>query len=155
MNTLTQKETMLLKDEKAHEDLCIKKYARYSNEAEDPELKQLFSTIGEHEKQHLNSINSMLNGQIPNVNQQQSQQGQQNINANTNNSNIGFIQNDSDLCQDALGTEKYVSSTYNSTIFEFKNPSAREVLNHIQKEEQEHGQQIFDYMYKKGYYTPQ
>ncbi|WPC40520.1 spore coat protein [Clostridium sp. JS66] len=158
MPALTQKETMLLNDEKSHEELCIKKYTTYSNEAQDPELKQLFTTLGQHERQHLNSINTMLNGQVPNVNQQ-GQQGQQNqtqnVNMNTNKSNMAFNQKDCDLCQDALTTEKYVSSTYNSTIFEFKDPNARQVLNHIQKEEQEHGQQIFDYMYKKGYYTPQ
>lgn len=155
MPALTQKETMLLKDEKSHEELCIKKYTTYSNEAQDPELKQLFTTLGQHERQHLNSINTMLTGQVPNVNQQGQQNQTQNTNMNTNKSNTAFNQKDCDLCQDALTTEKYVSSTYNSTIFEFKDPNARQVLNHIQKEEQEHGQQIFDYMYKKGYYTPQ
>ncbi|MDD7795478.1 spore coat protein [Clostridium sp. 'White wine YQ'] len=156
MATLTQKETMLLKDEKSHEDLCIKKYTKYSNEAEDPKLKQLFSSILQHENQHLNTINSILNGQVPNVNQQgqQGQQSQQNQQQNVK-STTGFSQKDCDLCQDALTTEKYVSSTYNTSIFEFKDHNIRQTLNHIQKEEQEHGEQIFNYMSEKGYYTTQ
>lgn len=161
MATLTQKETMLLKDEKSHEDLCVKKYTKYSNEAEDPALKQLFTSILAHEQQHVTTLTNILNGQIPNMNQQ-SQQGQQNQaqqqqhqQPNMQNSNASFSQKDSDLCQDALSTEKYVSSTYNTTIFECKDTNLRQTLNHIQKEEQEHGEQLFNYMNQKGYYNIQ
>lgn len=153
MLTLSQKETMLLNDEKSHEELCIKKYTKYSNEAEDPELKQLFNSLLQHEQQHLNTINSMISGQVPSINQggQQQQQNQQPMSMG----NTTFSQKDADLCQDALSTEKYVSSTYNTSIFEFKDHNARDVLNHIQKEEQEHGEKLYNYMAKKGYYTVQ
>jgi spore coat protein CotF len=30
----------------------------------------------------------------------------------------------------------------------------RQALNHIQKEEQQHGEGIFNYMQSKGYYQP-
>ncbi|WP_244835111.1 spore coat protein [Clostridium sp. BJN0001] len=60
---------------------------------------------------------------------------------------------DKTLCNDALSTEKYVSSTYNTAIFEFRDPNARQVLNHIQKEEQEHGEQIYNYMSANGLYS--
>lgn len=156
MATLTPKETMLLNDEKSHEELCIKKYSKYINEAEDPQLKQLFTSINQHEQQHLNTINSILSGQTPNINaqgQQSSQGSSQQPSQGTAPSTTGFSQKDADLCQDALTTEKYVSSTYNITIFEFKDHNIRQALNHIQKEEQEHGEQIFNYMSSKGYYN--
>ena len=42
---LTEQETMLLNDLKQQEELCRDKYAFYSSEAKDPELKQLFEDI--------------------------------------------------------------------------------------------------------------
>ena len=42
---LTEQETMLLNDLKQQEELCRDKYAFYSSEAKDPELKQLFEVI--------------------------------------------------------------------------------------------------------------
>jgi spore coat protein CotF len=62
---------------------------------------------------------------------------------------------DKDMCTDMLSTEKYISGTYDTAIFEFKDPRIRDVLNHIQKEEQKHGETIFQYMLSKGMYTPQ
>ena len=63
-----------------------------------------------------------------------------------------WINHDKMLCQDSLSTEKYVSSTYDTTIFEFRDTNARQVLNHIQKEEQEHGEKIYNYMSQHGMY---
>lgn len=147
MNQLTQKETLLLKDEKSHEELCIKKYTKAINEAHDPQLKQVFTEILSHEQQHLNTVNNIMAGQIPTINQGQSQANQNTIQSGN------YDAQDAELCQDALTTEKYVSSTYNTTIFEFKNPEIRQVLNHIQKEEQEHGEKIYQYMESHGMYN--
>jgi spore coat protein CotF len=61
-------------------------------------------------------------------------------------------QTDAVMCEDLLSTEKYVSSTYNTAIFEFRDPGVRQVLNHIQKEEQEHGLGIYSYMANHGMY---
>ena len=66
---------------------------------------------------------------------------------------INYNEGDKLLCQDALSTEKYVSSTYNNSIFEFRDTNIRQVLNHIQKEEQEHGEEIYNYMNKHGMYN--
>jgi spore coat protein CotF len=66
--------------------------------------------------------------------------------------NSGFNASDKDLCTDMLMTEKYVSGAYDTAIFEFKDASVRDVLNHIQKEEQKHGEAIFAYMQSKGMY---
>ena len=59
------------------------------------------------------------------------------------------------MCSDLLMTEKYVSGSYNTTIFECRDTEVRDVLNHIQKEEQKHGEAIFKYMESKGIYSVQ
>ena len=158
--TLTQKEKLLLEDQKKHEEICVQKYTSYANQAQDPQLKQLFNTYASQEEQHLNTINQMLGGQVPNLKQQgqQNDQSQQNQHMQQNKamSGLGATQNNPDaaLCEDMLMTEKYVSGTYDTSIFEFTNSQARQVLNHIQKEEQEHGEGIFNYMQSHGMYNP-
>ncbi|HNZ83265.1 MAG TPA: spore coat protein [Sedimentibacter sp.] len=64
----------------------------------------------------------------------------------------GYNNSDKDLCTDMLMTEKYVSGAYDTAIFEFRDPQVRSILNHIQKEEQQHGEAIFKYMESKGMY---
>jgi len=175
---LSQKEQMLLQDQKSHEEICIKKYNTYANQAQDPQLKQLFSSLAQQEQQHLNTINQILAGKVPSTNQQQGQQGQQSQpggqaqamaasgqgsgqqqGGSQTGGNAGQNQNvsqaDANLCQDMLMTEKYVSGTYDTAIFEFTDSNVRQVLNHIQKEEQQHGEAIFKYMQSKGLYQVQ
>ena len=55
-------------------------------------------------------------------------------------------QNDAFLCKDALSMEKHVSSVYNTGIFEFTSPVLRDTLAHIQKEEQNHGEKLYNYL---------
>ena len=164
MITLTQKERMLLEDLKKHEQLCITKYSEGANKTQCPELKQIFTKNMNQETQHLNTINQMLAGQIPSMgSQQQSQMNQQQatpqnqtMTNNMQSSTPGqYNQNDYNLCIDALTAEKYISGTYDTSIFEFTVPEYRQALNHIQKEEQEHGEAIFKYMQSKGMYNPQ
>lgn len=158
MLNLNDKERMLLQDEKAGEELCIEKYKKYSEEASDPKLKNLFKELMSKEEDHLKTLNQMLTGTVPTLNTQQKQQNQQNSNTNVSSANvdnknqINFKQ-DKIICQDSLAGEKYVSSTYNSTIFEMRDTNARQVLNHIQKEEQEHGEKIYNYMQSHNMYN--
>ncbi|MPW24244.1 spore coat protein [Alkalibaculum sp. M08DMB] len=160
--TLSQKERLLLEDQKSHEQICIEKYSNYESQAKDTQLKQIFKANGEAEKTHLDSINQLLSGTIPQLNQQQSQNPEQSMGSqsSTNNSNNaqssgGITTSDKDICTDLLMTEKYVSSTYDTTIFEFRDTRVRDVLNHIQKEEQKHGEAISQYMESKGMYDIQ
>ena len=162
MINLTTKEKMLLEDEKSHEELCVSKYKDYASKATCQELSNLFSSLSQKEQQHLDSINQILNGTIPNVNSnnQNQQNSMQQLQSNTSNmpnlQNTAiktYNENDKMLCQDSLSTEKYVSSTYNTAIFEFSNTQIRQLLNHIQKEEQEHGQKIYNYMNQHGMYN--
>ncbi|MBC6004099.1 MAG: spore coat protein [Paeniclostridium sordellii] len=162
MLNLTTKERMLLEDEKSHEELCVQKYKDYAQKASCSELKNLFNQLAQKEQQHLDSINQLLSGTVPNVNQGQSQ-GNQNSNSQTNSAmpnlnsqasqGMPFNQHDKMLCQDTLSTEKYISSTYDTAIFEFKDKNVRQVLNHIQKEEQEHGEKIYNYMSQHNMYN--
>ena len=190
---LTQKEKMLLQDQKSHEEICIEKYTNYANIAKDPQLKQLFLTNAQNEREHLNTINQLLSGQVPQMSGQQSggqqmsggqsgggqqmgsgmqsggsqqmssgmqsggsqQMGGSMQSGQQQSGSSNFQATDKELCTDLLMTEKYVSGAYNIAIFEFKEPQVRDVLNHIQKEEQKHGESIFKYMESKGLYQAQ
>lgn len=157
--SLTQKERMLLEDQKKHEQICIDKYNNYASQAQDPQLKTLFQQYAAQEQQHLDSINQMLNGQVPAAGQggSQSQQQSQPAGQTMPSPMQGAMGNQTDaaLCNDMLMTEKYISGTYDTTIFEFVDTNARQVLNHIQKEEQQHGEGIFNYMKNHVMYNPQ
>ncbi len=154
---LTQKEQQLLQDQKKHEQVCVQKYQQYAEKAGDPQLKQLFRSYAQQEQQHLDTVASMLNGQAPSMSQQGQQQqgqgGQQGQAASA--ATAGASQADAMLCQDMLMTEKYVSGAYDTAIFEFADASVRQTLNHIQKEEQQHGEGLFNYLSSKGMYNTQ
>ena len=151
MIALNQKETTLLQDEKKHEELCIKKYTSYANQAQDPQLKQMFDAHKQQEVQHLDTLNQLLSGQMPAQSSQQNT-GQQGTPVTEQLAAQPFSKQDAELCEDLLSTEKYVSSTYNTAIFEFRDPGVRQILNHIQKEEQQHGEDIYLYMSSRGMY---
>lgn len=160
---LSKKETQLLQDQSSHEKVCIEKYQKYAAQASDPQLKQLFQSYAQQEQQHLNTITSILSGQVPSMNQ--SQQGQQatqsqsgqttNQTAQSSSAATTTSKADAMLCNDMLMTEKYVSGAYDTAIFEFADANVRQALNHIQKEEQEHGEGIFNYLSSKGMYNIQ
>jgi len=149
---LSQKERLLLEDLKSHEEMCIKKYSNYANQTQDPQLKQMFQNHAQIEREHYNTINQILSGSVPNVQQGQQQQQQQQQQQFQGQQAGMSKQSDADSCQDMLQTEKYVSGTYDTAIFEFQDPNIRQALNHIQSEEQKHGEAIFAYMQSKGMY---
>lgn len=145
----TQKESALLKDLHAQEQLCVEKYGKYAEAARDPELKQLFGQIQQAEQQHEQLIRQMMGGQL--VQPQQSQQQPQAAPPQVNQvPQTGDKEHDAYLCQDALDTEKHVSSTYDVAIFEFRSPQARDALNVVQGQEQQHGERLYAYMAKNG-----
>lgn len=155
--TLSNKERMLLEDEKSHESMCIQKYTNYANQTKDSQLKQLFINNASVEQEHLNSINCILGGEVPNLN---SNQGTNKMNtagiASSSIPPVGMCEvRDEDMCKDMLMAEKYISGVYNVAIFEFRDTNVRNVLNHIQKEEQQHGESIYKYMESKGMYKVQ
>ncbi len=152
MNTLTSKENALLNDLKGQEQLCIDKYTKYAAEAKSSELSKLFSNMAETEREHLKTINEMLSGGTPIM--------PQSI-GNSNNDNTAAYsyaseedrKNDAFLCTDMLTTEKHASSLYDVSVFEFSSPENRRTLNHIQAEEQQHGEQLYSYMKNNNMYN--
>lgn len=206
---LTPKEKTMLQDQLKHEEVCIKKYEKYAAEAKDQELKQLFNSLAAHEKQHLTTIQQMLNGQAPNLQQgqqgrhqssgafenaaelsaenylghniesqqsqlQMSQEGQylegqyqaeetaENAAEHSAEEYLGHdlqmqqdysnasIEGDAALCRDSVMTEKFVSGSYDTGVFQCSNQQVIQALQHIQKEEQQHGQQLKQFMESRG-----
>lgn len=143
--TLTQKEYGLLSDLKSQEKLCIEKYTKYENEACDPALKSLFASIKKTEQGHLDTVNKMLNGEEVSMPAAPSAVSQK-LSCTPSSCPKDSKDKDAFLCQDALAMEKHVSSLYDTSIFEFTSPIMRDTLSHIQKEEQNHGEQIYNYM---------
>lgn len=151
---LSQKESSLLKDLKSQEKLCVEKYTKYASNALDAQLKELFTAIANTEQQHLNTLTQIENGETPST---QSVGSSQSINSSfTETYGMGDTpdkQADCYLCSDLLADEKHVSSLYNTSVFEFSNQTLRDTLNHIQKEEQQHGKAIYDYMTANNMYS--
>jgi len=149
---LTQKEASLIKDLKGEEKLCIEKYTKAANTALDPQLKDLFTKLSNIEQGHLNTLSKMEQGEIPSS----SGPSQQPATSFSEKYGMGDSEDkkaDCYLCQDALAIEKHASSVYNTAVFEFTQNGMRDALNHIQKEEQEHGKQIYDYMSTNNMYS--
>lgn len=154
MVQLTPKETSFLKDMKEQEQLCVDKYGKYASTAHDGQLKNLFTQLGQTEQQHLDTVTQIMSGTAPSA---QSGGGAQKQLSFTATYKAGDTsperQADCYICSDLLSTEKYVSTAYNSCIFEIKDTNMRDALNHIQKEEQGHGEQIYNYMAQNGMYN--
>ena len=65
---LSEKETAAIKDLQTQEKTCVEKYSRYSKEAKDPVLVNLFTDLHKKEQQHFDSLGQVLNGTVPNCN---------------------------------------------------------------------------------------
>ncbi|HZJ83107.1 MAG TPA: spore coat protein [Clostridia bacterium] len=60
-----------------------------------------------------------------------------------------------DMLQDAIMTEKYVSSAYDTGIMESVNEEVMQTLQNIQQEEQNHAKLFFEVMNNRGWYDVQ
>ena len=152
MNTLTTKENGLLKDLAGQEKLCIDKYNRYSAEAKSPVLKSLFEAMAKTEQEHLKTVNEIIDGRTPSMPATIGNSNNQNTRAYSYSSEDDK-KADAFLCTDMLTTEKHASSLYDTSVFEFTMPENRRILNHIQAEEQQHGEQIYAYMKNNNMYN--
>ena len=61
---LTEKETNAIEDLKTQEQACIEKYTKYSNQAKDPVLKELFEEIARDEQKHFDSLDQVIKGRF-------------------------------------------------------------------------------------------
>ena len=148
--TPTQKETSFLTDLKGQEELCIGKYGRYAAEAKTPELRALFEDMKKTEQSHLETIQSMMGGTVPET--PATLKANNDCCCAANYATDADRQSDAFLCRDMLSAEKHVSSVYNTAVFEFSDPKARKMLSHIESEEQQHGEKIYAYMSANGMY---
>jgi rubrerythrin len=147
----TTKENGLLKDAKGQEELCIRKYDDYAARAKCPALASLFREMADTERSHLSTITEMMSGTVTPVSGP--------LTGKNNDFCTPFSyaspedkQADCFLCQDMLASEKHASALYDTSVFEFESPVARKVLNHIQAEEQQHGEQLYAFMKANGMY---
>ncbi len=147
---LTTKETELLKDLSTSEKLCTDKYTKHAAAAKDPQLRDLFSRIASEEQHHLDMINDIKAGNVPTISSGSKSQPtfSQTYTGETENKT-----NDCYLCNDLLTMEKHASHLYDTCVFEFAQQPLRDVLNHIQTEEQGHGKAIYDYMSTNSMYS--
>ena len=150
---LTQKETTLIEDLKSAEKLCIEKYSKHAGEAKDAQLKNLFTEIANVETKHLSMLDSITDGTVPTVPKGGTSSGTQTFNATYKIGESPEKKCDSFLCSDLLSMEKHVSGVYDTCVFEFADQGIRDVLNHIQTEEQEHGKKLYDYMSTNSMYS--
>src|SRR5574344_2781356 len=146
---LTEQQKYLVQDLQSQEDLCVQKYTKYAEHAKDTELKNLFNDIKQQEQQHYNSLNQLLSGTVPAVNNCKSAP-QYNPQATYTGASSPDKENDQFLCTDSISTEKYVSSAYNNDLFQFADQNVRKLLNDIQTEEQQHAEMIYKYKTVNG-----
>ena len=146
---VTQKEAALLKDMKGEEKLCKEKYAKYAEQAHDPQLKNLFSKISGEEQAHYDLLTKMEQGEVPAM--PAGNDAAPSFTA-AYSGESSAKQDDAYLCSDLLTTEKHTSHLYDTCLFEFKTEGARNLLNAIQKKEQEHGKALYDYMSANNMY---
>lgn len=147
---LTNKEKEYIKEDLNSEYLCIRKYEQYASIAADPQLKQMFTDLASKERTHADTLKGMLIGSnITPQNILESYNSPTGDQSNIQNS-LGIT--DAQLLNDALSTEKYVSSAYNTSVLETMDPKIRKQLQDIQQEEQAHADTLFNAMHSRGWY---
>jgi spore coat protein CotF len=148
---LTQKESGLIKDLASQEKLCIQKYEFYAQQAKDPQLKKLFGKIQTQEEQHYQSLSDVLAGKVPATGIKHSSGQAFHPKATyTASGKSADKRQDAFLCTDSITTEKYVSSAYDTDLFQFSSVALRGLLNSIQTEEQGHAEMIYEYKTANG-----
>lgn len=150
---LSEKEKTTIQDLCTQEESCIEKYKKYSQEAKDPVLRDLFSDLQKEEERHYNTLNQVLSGTmpVPSCNCNDSAGKDYNPKATYDTlSNNEDKKSDCFLATDCIGTEKMVSSTYNTDVFVFGDPALRKLLADHQIEEQNHAEMLFKYKTVNG-----
>lgn len=143
---LSEKQKSLVEDLMSQEELCIEKYSQYKNLAKDEELKNLFGKMREDEEQHYSSLQHLLEGKCPELNDKNHAKLEYNpVAAYAGNCNTEDKAHDQYLCTDSITTEKYISTAYNDDLFQFGESNVRDLLNNIQTDEQKHAEMLHKY----------
>lgn len=147
---LSEKEMTVIKDLQTQEQTCIEKYERYSKLAKDEVLVNLFEDLQKKEQKHLESLTQALNGNVPVCDCNDEDGKNYNPSASYGMEPSEDKKTDCFLATDCIGTEKLVSSTYNTEVFAFCEPSLRKLLADIQVEEQNHAEMLYKYKMVNG-----
>ena len=147
---LSQKESSLLEEMKEQEKLCIEKYSKHARCAHDGQLKNLFTQLASAEGQHLSYFDQIGEGTIPQVATAGGSIPSSFTACYT--AETPEKHDDCYLCTDLLSSEKHASALYDTCVFEFRDDGIRNVINAIQKQEQNHGKTLYDYMSVNGMY---
>lgn len=166
MVNLTSKEIFLLEGEKYQQQLVIDKYNNYALQAQDDSLKSLFFNLVKIEEKHLNMIDEMLQGKVPQIKKENIHPYYENNSINSNNyinignitltsldNNISYDDGDKIICFDALTTEELLHSTCSASSLEFEKTEFENILKYIIEEKSENLKYLNDYMTKKGMYN--
>ena len=148
---LTEKEATTIKDLQTQEMSCINKYDKYSKDAHDPVLKDLFTELKKEEQQHYDSLQQVLTGKVPSCdcnddkgrNYDPKATYEQMVNSQEK-------KDDCFLATDCIASEKLVSGEYNSNVFVFGDSDVRKLLADIQIEEQNHAEMLWKYKTVNG-----
>ena len=148
---LKQKEKDAITELQTQEKICVEKYRRYKEQAKDPELKTLFGRLEQEEQKQYDTLGQVLNGKVPSCDCNDSD----GKNYKPQVTYEGVAQNadkqsDNFLATDCIGTEKYVSSEYNTNVFKFADAALRKLLADIQIEEQNHAEMLYKYKTANG-----
>ncbi len=146
MANLKEKEITTIKDLQTQEKSCIEKYKRYSQQAKDPVLKDLFSQLQKKEQEHYDTLGKVLKGEVVQCDCNDSDGKNYQPKATyTAMSAPEDKENDCFLATDCIGTEKLVSGEYNTNVFNFAENWLRKLLADIQIEEQNHAEMLYKY----------
>lgn len=148
---LTEREKTVIKDLQTQEQGCIDKYSKYHGEAKDTVLKDLFDTLEKKEEQHYSTLQQLLNGEVPSCDCNDSEGKEYNPEATYSKEESSQDKtHDCYLATDAIGTEKLISTDYNTNVFSFGQSDIRKTLADIQIEEQNHAEMLHKYKEVNG-----
>lgn len=148
---LKEKEKQVIQDLQTQEKTCIEKYDKYSKQAKDPVLKELFQNLKEKEQKHLRSLGELMNGEVPSCDCNDEDGQMYNPTATYSSGEQSEDKmNDAFLATDCIASEKLVSSEYNGNVFAFANSKIRKLLADIQIEEQNHAEMLWKYKTANG-----
>ncbi|MBO5509418.1 MAG: ferritin-like domain-containing protein [Lachnospiraceae bacterium] len=148
---LKEKERAAITDLQTQEKSCIDKYGKYAKDAHDPVLRELFETLQQKEQKHYDTLQQVLDGDVPECDCNDSDGANYQPKATYDSlDNSEEKKADCFLATDCIATEKLVSSEYNTDVFVFGNSKIRKLLADIQIEEQNHAEMIWKYKTANG-----
>lgn len=119
----------------------IKRYDFCENKTPDPRLKALIAMLREQDEEHYKMLAQLEQDIIPMVERNERENHLKVPEGKGKGTTI-----DARYCTDLFEGEKSLSSEIDQAIFKIRDSAVRNVLNYIQKQQQEHGRLLGQYM---------